>query len=110
MALRVETAAATGVHAGGRRDAFYAAGVLWVLVFGGIALAGLVMLICYVVWLAHKAADVISEIQVLAERADQLAMLLSQISPAPAAAVPDSWHSNLIVPEDFPERSGTYTA
>ena len=80
------------------------------LVFGGIALAGLVMLICYGVWLAHKAADVMSEIQVLAERADQLAMLLSQISPAPAPAVPGSMHSDLIVAEDFPRRSETYTA
>ena len=30
--------------------------MVWVIVFGGIALAGLVMLISYAVWLAHKAA------------------------------------------------------
>ncbi len=54
-------------------------GVVWVFVFGGIALAGLVMLIAYAVWLAHKASDVMSEVQVLAERGDQLAGLLAQI-------------------------------
>jgi hypothetical protein len=54
-------------------------GVLWVFVFGGIALVGLVMLIAYAVWLAHKASDVMSELGVLAERADQLAGLLGQI-------------------------------
>ena len=53
--------------------------MVWVFVFGGIALAGLVMLIAYAVWLAHKAADVMSEVRVLAERADQLAGLLGQI-------------------------------
>ena len=31
--------------------------MVWVFVFGGIALAGLVMLISYGVWLAHKAAE-----------------------------------------------------
>ena len=54
-------------------------GVVWVFVFGGIALAGLVMLIAYAVWLAHKASDVMSELGVLAERGDQLAGLLGQI-------------------------------
>jgi hypothetical protein len=85
----------------------YAAGVIWVAVFGGIAVVGLVMLICYGVWLAHKAADVMSEIDVLAERADQLAALLSQISAAPGPAASGSWHSDLIVPEDFSEESAT---
>jgi hypothetical protein len=42
--------------------------VVWVFVFGGIALAGLVMLIAYAVWLAHKASDVMSELGVLADR------------------------------------------
>ena len=36
--------------------------MIWVIVFAGIALAGLVMLISYAVWLAHKAADVWSEV------------------------------------------------
>ncbi len=53
--------------------------MLWVLVFGGIALAGLVMLISYGVWLAHKTADVLSEVAVLGERTGQLGDLLAQI-------------------------------
>jgi hypothetical protein len=81
--------------------------VVWVAVFGGIAVVGLIMLICYGVWLAHKAADVLSEIEVLADRADQLAGLLSQISAAPGPDVPGSWHSELIVPEDFSEQPAT---
>jgi hypothetical protein len=63
--------------------------VAWVLVFGGIGLAGLVMLIAYAVWLAHKAADVMSELSVLADRGDQLADLLGQIQvPELSPAVP----------------------
>jgi hypothetical protein len=64
-------------------------GVVWVFVFGGIALAGLVMLIAYAVWLAHKASDVLSELGVLADRGDQLAGLLGQIQmPELGPAVP----------------------
>jgi hypothetical protein len=63
-------------------------GVVWVFVFAGIALAGLVMLIAYAVWLAHKASDVFSEVQVLAERGDQLAGLLGQIQPPDSRPVP----------------------
>ncbi|HWJ53811.1 MAG TPA: hypothetical protein VNT24_10615 [Propionibacteriaceae bacterium] len=75
--------------------------MIWVAVFGGIALVGLVMLISYGVWLAHKAADVMSEIEVLADRADQLAGLLSQIQPPANPAVDGRWHSDLIVPEQL---------
>ncbi len=53
--------------------------MIWVIVFVGIALAGLVMLICYSVWLAHKAADVWSEVDMLAVRANELAQLVAQI-------------------------------
>jgi hypothetical protein len=53
--------------------------VVWVLVFGGIALAGLVMLVCYAVWLIHKASDVTSEVRVLLSRGDQLAAIVGQI-------------------------------
>jgi hypothetical protein len=53
--------------------------VLWVIVFVGIGLAGLIMLISYAVWLAHKTSDVFSELEMLAARADELADLLSQI-------------------------------
>jgi hypothetical protein len=81
--------------------------VVWVVVFGGIALVGLIMLISYGVWLAHKAADVMSEIEVLADRVEQLAVLLGQISATPDPALAGSWHSDLIVPEGFSERSAT---
>ena len=81
--------------------------MIWVAVFGGIALVGLVMLISYGVWLAHKAADVMSEVAVLADRAEELADLLSQIQSPPAPAVSERWHSNLIVPEELPERPAT---
>ncbi len=53
--------------------------MLWVLVFGGIALAGLVMLIAYAVWLTHKFSDVMSEVGVLADRVGQLGDLAGQI-------------------------------
>jgi hypothetical protein len=55
--------------------------VLWVVVFLVIALAGLGMLISYAVWLAHKAADVFSEVQVLAGLGAQLAELAGEVSP-----------------------------
>jgi hypothetical protein len=75
-------------------------GVVWVFVFGGIALAGLVMLIAYAVWLAHKASDVFSEVQVLAERGDQLAGLLGQIQPPDPRPVPAGRHSHPRTGED----------
>ena len=53
--------------------------MVWVIVFVGIALAGLVMVICYAVWLAHKASDVWSEVSMLADRADELAQLVGQV-------------------------------
>lgn len=33
--------------------------MIWVIVFVGIGLAGLLMLISYAVWLAHKASDLL---------------------------------------------------
>lgn len=53
--------------------------MVWVFVFGGIALVGLIVVVAYGVWLTHKAADVMSEVGVLSDRADQLADLLGQI-------------------------------
>jgi hypothetical protein len=55
--------------------------MLWVIIFAAIAVAGLVLLVCYGVWLAHKTADVLSEVTVLAERGGQLAELLGRIQP-----------------------------
>jgi hypothetical protein len=81
--------------------------VIWVAVFGGIALVGLVMLISYGVWLAHKAADVMSEIEVLADRAGQLADLLSQIQPASDLDGSAGFHSDLMVAEELQEQPAT---
>ena len=81
--------------------------MVWVFVFGGIALAGLVMLIAYAVWLAHKASDVMSEIGVLADRGDQLAGLLGQIQPPDAPPVPAGRRSYLIPAESGDEGGPT---
>lgn len=72
--------------------------MLWVIVFVAIALAGLIMVACYAVWLAHKTADVWSEVTVLTERGAQLAELVAQIGPP----VPGSAPNNLqgLVPVD----------
>ena len=60
--------------------------MIWVIVFVGIGLAGLIMLISYAVWLAHKASDLFSELDMLATRGAELADLVAQISvPEPAA-------------------------
>lgn len=59
--------------------------MIWVLIFGGVALLGLVTVVSYAVWLAHKASDVFSEIRVLAGRMEEIAELLGQIEvPAPS--------------------------
>lgn len=53
----------------------------WVLLFGAIALGGLIVLISYAVWLGHKAGDLFSELEMLGKRLDELADLLGQIRP-----------------------------
>lgn len=53
--------------------------MMWVLIFAGIALAGLITVVSYGVWLAHKASDVFSELEMLAKRAEELADLVSQV-------------------------------
>ena len=64
--------------------------MMWVMIFGGIAVAGLIMVISYVIWLAHKASDVMSEVVVLCDRAGQLMELLSQVQvPERRFDVPD---------------------
>ena len=62
--------------------------MIWVLVFGLIALAGVIMLVSYAVWLAHKAADLFSELEMLGTRAEELADLLSQLEPTPRGDTP----------------------
>jgi hypothetical protein len=53
--------------------------VIWVIVFAAIAVAGLLMLVGYGVWLAHKASDVFAELRVLADRGGRIAETLSRI-------------------------------
>ncbi|WP_203566673.1 hypothetical protein [Aestuariimicrobium ganziense] len=53
--------------------------MVWVFIFLGIAVGGLIMVISYAVWLAHKAADLGSEIEMLGKRAEELQELLAQL-------------------------------
>jgi len=55
--------------------------MIWVLVFGAIALAGLITVISYGVWLWHKASDLFSELEMLGKRLEELGALLEQIQP-----------------------------
>lgn len=55
------------------------------MIFGGVGLIGLITVIAYAVWLAHKASDLFSEITVLTGRMQQIAELLGKIEiPAPS--------------------------
>ena len=64
--------------------------MFWVLLIAGIAVVGLVVLVCYGVWLAHKAADVMSEVRVLTDRAGQLGDLLAQVQFPAASALEEA--------------------
>ncbi|MBN9104034.1 MAG: hypothetical protein J0I14_03440 [Propionibacteriaceae bacterium] len=55
--------------------------MIWVLIFGLIALAGLITLISYAVWLWHKASDLFSELEMLGKRLEELGDLLAQLQP-----------------------------
>ena len=60
-----------------------------VWVFVGIALAGLIMVICFAVWLWRKATALLREVSELLDRAEQAVNLLDEIEPVehlPAAA------------------------
>ncbi|MFT4294277.1 MAG: hypothetical protein QM582_02565 [Micropruina sp.] len=54
--------------------------MMWVWIFLGIAVAGLITMASYAVWIAHKASDLFSELQMLGKRAEELADLVSQVS------------------------------
>lgn len=54
---------------------------MWVLLFGAIALGGLIVVVSYAVWLWHKASDLFSELEMLGRRAEELSDLLAQIQP-----------------------------
>lgn len=60
--------------------------MLWVVLVLVLGLAALVVLVGHVVWLAHKTADVLSEVGVLADQAGQLADLLGQVGATPGPA------------------------
>lgn len=60
--------------------------MLWVLIFAGIAVAGLITVVSYAVWLAHKASDLMSEIQMLGTRAEELGELVGQVRFEPSAS------------------------
>jgi hypothetical protein len=80
--------------------------VIWVIVFVGIALAGLIMCICYAVWLAHKAADVWSEVDMLARRAAEFADLVEQIQ-VPERAFTPAWPNHRLIATEIDEASAT---
>ena len=68
--------------------------MLWVVLVLVLALGALAVLVGYAVWLAHKTADVLSELGQLADRAAELGELLAQIhaaEPGRASAGPDGW-------------------
>ena len=75
--------------------------MIWVLVFGGIAVAGLAMVVSYAVWLFHKASDVMSEVRVLFDLGDQLARLVGQIQVPPLAGLGDDVDSERMVRGDY---------
>ena len=70
--------------------------MVWVIVFGGIGLAGVIMLISYAVWLAHKASDLFSELDMLAVRAGEFADLVAEIRLPESASLPD-WRDDRII-------------
>lgn len=53
----------------------------WILLFGLIALGGLIMVVSYGIWLWHKASDLFSELEMLGKRGEELAELLGRIHP-----------------------------
>ncbi|HEU5484903.1 MAG TPA: hypothetical protein VFU98_08365 [Microlunatus sp.] len=56
---------------------------MWVWIYLAIAVAGLVMVGCFAVWLWRLAIALLREAGVLMDRADQFAALLGQIGQPP---------------------------
>jgi hypothetical protein len=75
--------------------------VIWVVVFGGIAVAGLAMVVSYAVWLFHKASDVMSEVRVLFDQGDQLVTLVGQIEVPQLAGLGDGVDSERMVRGEY---------
>ncbi len=74
------------------------------MVFGAIAVVGLVVLVCYGVWLSHKTADVMSEVAVLADRSGQLMNLVGQIQVPQSGLGVDPASSPRTVPDRLDPR------
>ena len=53
--------------------------MFWVILAAAIAVAAVIVVASYGVWLAHKASDVMSEVQVVAANGERLAELVSQL-------------------------------
>ncbi|MBA3528379.1 MAG: hypothetical protein H0T91_03525 [Propionibacteriaceae bacterium] len=63
--------------------------MFWVVVFAGIAVAGVIMVIGYGVWLFHKASDLMSEVRVLVDKLAELSELVSQVEVPRTPGGPD---------------------
>ncbi len=67
--------------------------LMWMLTYLGIALAGLVMVICFALWLWRKATRLLDESSVLLGRVAEAAEILEQIG-APVDRLPQDPHSS----------------
>ena len=68
--------------------------MLWVVLVLVLALGALAVLVGYAVWLAHKTADVLSELGQLGQRAAELGELLAQVQvpePGRPTTPPNGW-------------------
>jgi hypothetical protein len=81
--------------------------MIWVIVFVGIGLAGLLMLISYAVWLAHKTSDLFSELDMIAVRAGELADLLGQISVPESPEFQPDWLNDRTISAEIDQASAT---
>ena len=54
--------------------------MLWVIVFAGLAVVGLITVLCYGIWLVHKTSDLLAELRMLAHTGEQLAELAGEIT------------------------------
>jgi hypothetical protein len=81
--------------------------MIWVIVFVGIGLAGLLMLISYAVWLAHKTSDLFSELDMMAVRAGELAGLLGQIRVPESPEFQSDWLNDRTISAEIDQASAT---
>jgi hypothetical protein len=81
--------------------------MIWVIVFVGIGLAGLLMLISYAVWLAHKTSDLFSELDMMAVRAGELADLLGQIRVPESPEFQHDWLNDRTISAEIDQASAT---